>query len=312
MLSFGTGDGGKAVAAVFSAEEILEIAEGRLAAGMMPDDAGEICVDTRTLREGQWFLALPGKHFDGHDFLGDAFSAGALGCIVEERANYAIASTSFPLLAVGDTEVAVSRLARNWRRRLNPRVALAIRSGNETKAIINHCRDCLSEKQQQDTVILLNAGWEEIMSELLALDETISTLMIEFVATSIDEVKFVADLVAPNVVLMPADALSQLRIQVSEDELSGAVATLVKSEQRGVVIISDRVHIDLKKQVAAEQLSRCIVYGQSGISAAESADEKTKELVLSAEKEFAWQQEVSDQATIAGLGALLAKVLARD
>jgi UDP-N-acetylmuramoyl-tripeptide--D-alanyl-D-alanine ligase len=96
---------------LFSAEEIIEITQGRLACGLMPDEAGSICTDTRIIQEGQWFLALCGKFFDGHDFIGDAFAGGAIGCIVEARANYPIGNQSFPLIAVDDTAAALIELS---------------------------------------------------------------------------------------------------------------------------------------------------------------------------------------------------------
>ncbi len=94
----------------FTGEQIIETTQGRLASGLMPDQAGSICTDTRIIEEGQWFLALCGKVYDGHDFLGDAFAGGALGCIVQERGSYPIASTSFPLIAVDDTVIALKQL----------------------------------------------------------------------------------------------------------------------------------------------------------------------------------------------------------
>lgn len=97
----------------FTAEEIIELTQGRLASGLMPDQAGSICTDTRILQEGQWFLALCGKVFDGHDFIGDAFAGGAIGCIVEVRASYPIANKSFPLIAVDNTADALIKLSRS-------------------------------------------------------------------------------------------------------------------------------------------------------------------------------------------------------
>jgi len=99
-----------------------------MAAGMTPDEAGEIAVDTRIDLTGAWFVALTGKNYDGHDFIGDAFSAGALGCIVADRPSYPIAATSFPLLAVDDTEIALGLLARNWRRRTRKKIVLVAAS----------------------------------------------------------------------------------------------------------------------------------------------------------------------------------------
>ncbi|CAN5486657.1 hypothetical protein BH11CYA1_BH11CYA1_20690 [soil metagenome] len=114
----------KSLAAVYSAEEIIELTGARVAVGMVPDEAGEIATDTRSELSGSWFVALVGKTFDGHDFIGDAFSAGALGCIVADRPSYPIAATSFPLLAVDDTEEALAVLARNWRRRTRKKLVL--------------------------------------------------------------------------------------------------------------------------------------------------------------------------------------------
>jgi len=114
------------VSAQYSADEIIELTHGRMAQGMVPDEAATIAVDTRQNLEGSWFVALPGRNFDGHDFLGDAFCGGALGCIVEDRASYAIGSTGFPLIAVDDTQEALGRLAANWRKRLRKKLTLVI------------------------------------------------------------------------------------------------------------------------------------------------------------------------------------------
>lgn len=118
----------------FGIEEILEITKGRLAAGLSPDPdklAG-ISTDTRSLGEGQWYLALSGERFDGHDFLGDAFAAGATGAIVANRPNYAIGNEGFPLIAVEDTLLAYHALANEWRRRVNPKVVAITGSSGKT------------------------------------------------------------------------------------------------------------------------------------------------------------------------------------
>jgi hypothetical protein len=125
------------VTATYTAEEILEITKARLASGLMPDDAGKICPDTRLLQEGDWYLALSGPNYDGHDFIGDAFAGGAIGAIVAERGGYSIASTSFPLLAVSSPELAYAALARNWRRRMNPKVVLVLGEVHETAQVVN-------------------------------------------------------------------------------------------------------------------------------------------------------------------------------
>ncbi len=48
---------------------------------MRPGPAGPVTTDSRRLAAGQWFLALSGERFDGHDFLPHAKVAGCAGAI---------------------------------------------------------------------------------------------------------------------------------------------------------------------------------------------------------------------------------------
>jgi hypothetical protein len=141
------------VVATYSAEEIIELTGARMACGMLPDEVGEVATDTRADLAGAWFVALCGKTFDGHDFIGDAFSAGALGCIVADRPSYPIAATSFPLLAVDDTEEALGKLARNWRRRTRKKLILvAATSLNEVSKM------ALAVYEELDRALLLHTS----------------------------------------------------------------------------------------------------------------------------------------------------------
>ncbi len=120
--------------AKFGIDEILEITKGRLAQGLSPDPEKltGISTDTRSLGGGQWYLALSGERFDGHDFLGDAYSAGATGAIVANRQHYSIGNEQFPLIAVDDTLLAYHALANEWRRRVNPKVVAITGSSGKT------------------------------------------------------------------------------------------------------------------------------------------------------------------------------------
>ena len=42
---------------------------------------GSICTDTRNIKEGDWFLAIAGERFDGHNFIEKAKELGAAGVI---------------------------------------------------------------------------------------------------------------------------------------------------------------------------------------------------------------------------------------
>jgi UDP-N-acetylmuramoyl-tripeptide--D-alanyl-D-alanine ligase len=67
--------------------------------------ADGVSIDTRTLAPGDLFIALNGPNFDGHDFVADAFAAGAAAAMVHrDREDLpGDVDEASPLLRVGDT-----------------------------------------------------------------------------------------------------------------------------------------------------------------------------------------------------------------
>lgn len=212
--------------ATFTAEEILEITTGRLAQGMMPDEneAAELCIDTREIKEGSWFVALRGDRFDGHDFLGDAFSAGALGCIVSERGSYPIASSSFPLIAVDDTLMALKSLARNWRRRLSPTVIAITGTKQQPFGIVTQlmARVMSSGLGEQlhflPPTAVLPAG--EALTCLLSMDETSRYCLFELTPRSIEELSLFCSALSPNILIITNEGYRDFNIEALGEVLA--------------------------------------------------------------------------------------------
>ncbi len=87
-------------------------------------------VDSRKAEHGALFVALKGDQVDGHDYVGDAFSRGAIAAIVEHTVPFAglpidtdgplaafPASWSLPLvIKTADSLQALQRIASFWRR----------------------------------------------------------------------------------------------------------------------------------------------------------------------------------------------------
>ena len=64
--------------------DVLEALTGiRPATATQP--VGEGIIDSRQASPGSIFVALPGEHHDGHDFVGEAFAAGARYAIVKRE-----------------------------------------------------------------------------------------------------------------------------------------------------------------------------------------------------------------------------------
>ncbi len=67
-------------------------------------------IDSRTVQPGELFFAVKGERLDGHDFVDQALSRGAIAAVVE-KAQLARYADSAGLLAVDDTLVALQTLA---------------------------------------------------------------------------------------------------------------------------------------------------------------------------------------------------------
>ena len=204
-----------------STEEIIDILEGRLAAGLSSDQIGPIVTDTRKNLEGSWYLALQGENYDGHDFLGEAFSGGAIGCIVNERTAYPIASPNFPLIAVANTRLALARLARNWRRRLNYKVLLvASEELDQSQSISTDIMQLLEEKEVSASFIdtkfdSLNFCFERMLSFSIGL----RCLVVNFSPVSIQEAELALDATFPDLCLLVGKPLEHIRLFASKEEI---------------------------------------------------------------------------------------------
>jgi UDP-N-acetylmuramoyl-tripeptide--D-alanyl-D-alanine ligase len=87
-----------------------------------------INTDTRSLQNGEVFVALVGENFDGHDYLETAAKNGAIAAIVSRAIE-----VSLPQILVGDTLDAYQKIGRWWRDRLNtPIVAITGSVGKTT------------------------------------------------------------------------------------------------------------------------------------------------------------------------------------
>jgi UDP-N-acetylmuramoyl-tripeptide--D-alanyl-D-alanine ligase len=101
-----------------SAAEIESGTHGTIVHGAGDTVFSQVSIDTRTLQGGDVFFAIRGPNQDGHRFIPDAFSKGALGAVVEKAYQY---PGEFPagrvLVRVGDSHQALKDLAASVRHR---------------------------------------------------------------------------------------------------------------------------------------------------------------------------------------------------
>jgi UDP-N-acetylmuramoyl-tripeptide--D-alanyl-D-alanine ligase len=128
----------------FVLEEVLRATRGRLLQGEEKTSFRGISTDSRTVAEGELFIALKGERFDGHHFAIEALKKKAGGVIIEEDKVRDIRWNGYRpsvVIAVKDALHALGDIARERRRQFGtPVVALTGSNGKTTtKEMISGC-----------------------------------------------------------------------------------------------------------------------------------------------------------------------------
>lgn len=118
---------------VFTLGEILKATGGKILDGEEGAVFSGASTDSRTIKEGEIFIALNGPRFDGHDFLKDAISKGARGIIVERETMFTVHDSRFTVIMVQDTLRALQDIAHSFRMRYNmPVIGVTGSNGKST------------------------------------------------------------------------------------------------------------------------------------------------------------------------------------
>lgn len=163
-----------------------------------------VSTDTRTLREGELFLALHGPNFDGREFVATAATKQAVAAVVEESVDAEIAH-----ITVGDTRIALGKLAASWRTQMPARVIAITGSNGKTtvKEMVTSCLS-LSASTLATQGNLNNDIGLPLM--LLRLSEAHDFGVFELGANHPNEIAYLAALAQPHVVLITNAAAAHL------------------------------------------------------------------------------------------------------
>lgn len=129
---------------ILTIEEVLKATGGKLLQGGRSAFFKGISTDSRTVMEGELFIALKGARFDGHHFAKEVLEKKAWGVVIEEDKAGEIRWNGYrsrAVIAVKDTLSALGDLAHDWRRKYRtPVVALTGSNGKTTtKEMIAAC-----------------------------------------------------------------------------------------------------------------------------------------------------------------------------
>ena len=162
-----------------------------------------ISTDSRSLRQGDVFLALSGDRFNGHEFVGAAFAAGAGAAVVEgkwvgERTGGQLAG---PLLVVPSAERALGAIGRHYRARFDLPVIGVVGSAGKTTT-----KEMIAAVLQSTYEVLKTAGTENnevgVPKTLLQLNQDHGAVVLELAARKKGDIEYLCSITQPMIGLL--------------------------------------------------------------------------------------------------------------
>lgn len=155
-----------------------------------------VSTDTRTLKQGDLFIALKGPNFNGHNYIELAESLGACAVVVSEDV-----AANVPRIKVENTQFALGALGAAWKQRYNlPTVAITGSCGKTSvkemvAAILSLKGKTLATKGNFNNEI-------GVPLTLLSLDSSHEFAVIELGANHIGEIAYTTELTKPDVAVI--------------------------------------------------------------------------------------------------------------
>ncbi|MGH8726552.1 MAG: UDP-N-acetylmuramoyl-tripeptide--D-alanyl-D-alanine ligase, partial [Burkholderiales bacterium] len=188
-----------------------------------------VSTDSRSVRQGDLFIALRGERFDGHDFLKAAAMAQAAAAMVDGKykGEYPV-----PTLVVDDTKRALGDLARYWRARFAP--ALVAVTGSNGKTTVKEMlaailRRHAGEKAGDEAVLATHGNLNNDIGlplTLLRLRHSHRWCAIELGMNHRGEIAWLAGIARPTVALVNNAQREHLEFLHSVEEVAAENASV--------------------------------------------------------------------------------------
>lgn len=213
--------------------------------------AGHVSTDTRTLKNGDIYLALKGPSFDGNEFVGLAQQKGALAVIVQKY----IESLNVAQIVVEDGLKALSALAAHHRKTLNAKVCAITGSTGKT-TVKGMLRDiCIATSGSSKSV---NATYKNLNNHIgvpktiLETDSSVEYLIVEAGMSHPGEIAPLTKIIDPNVALVNNIAPSHIEAFKSLDGIAVEKSEIYQHSKQSVTCI-----VNADDKYASFFLERC-------------------------------------------------------
>ncbi len=220
-----------------------------------------LTTDSRLLQTGEFFVALKGDQFDGHDYLFKALDAGACGALVSSHPK--TMPKDFPLIVVDDTLVALQAMAQYRRQHTAAKILAITGSVGKTSAkeMLKLCLTGYGETYATSGNYNNHIG---LPICLCNLPETAQFAIFEMGMNHAGEIAFLSHIAKPHISLITAVEAVHLEFFESVAEIARAKAEIFEGMHQGVAVLpADNPYFHILQTAALATDNRMITFGAS-------------------------------------------------
>lgn len=208
-----------------------------------PDDlkfVESVSIDSRNIPKNGLFIAIKGEKFDGHDFVNNAVQNGASAILIAEDNYGNSGDLEIPVITVKDTIKALGDLAKIWRRKLKTKIIAITGSAGKTTTK-EMLALLLNEKYSVNKTIANNNNHIGVPLTIFSTNNKHDVLVAELGTNHFGEIKYTADIAAPDYALITNIGRSHLEFLKNKKGVLKEKVELLNSAtaKKGTVFINN-------------------------------------------------------------------------
>jgi len=209
-----------------------------------------VSTDSRTLKQGNLFVALVGEKYDGSQFVANAVENGAIAAMINQATDNPAFSADIPVIRVDDTRMGLGQLAAYWRNRFSgPVVGVTGSNGKTTvkemiAAILRYAaaHQGATTDEPADPVLATEGNLNNdigVPQMLLRLRPYHQYAVIEMGMNHLGEIAYLTQLAKPTIAVITNAGAAHIEGLGSVEAVARAKAEIVEGlGQHGTAVIN--------------------------------------------------------------------------
>ena len=215
--------------------ELIKITNAKLIGNLEEDFNVQISTDTRTIKDGDFYLPLKGASFDGEKFILQAFEKGAVGAFCTDLISIPDGCKK-PLLQVPDTLTAYLQLA-NYQRRIQNYTVVAITGSSGKTTTKEIVASTLEGKFKVFKTPLNHNNEVGFCQTIFSTPSDTEVLVLEMGMRGLGEIELLSKYAEPDITIISNVGTAHIGRLGSRENIAKAKCEIVKY-QRGKIFIA--------------------------------------------------------------------------